>query len=197
MTSPHDAVNSMNKPRPMVPATDCTPHVFWPAGSSGPRAFGSLMIHERMPDSRTAPPLPPYPRRGWPLSPFVTVQLVAAPIVGAIAGAFMNLSATMSLASAMFGGAAVSAALSRYAWPRSDDSGWKLALVATFGNPLFLFALYAVVDTWCGLGRARDIRTCFVSGYAFGLALLCLVPVCTAFLWRWWKSRRTPPNVGP
>ena len=149
-----------------------------------------------MRDSRTAPPLPPDPRRGWPISPFVTAQLVAAPIAGAVAGAFMNLSATINLGTAMLGGALVSAALSRYAWPRSDGSGWKVALVATFGNPLFLFALYAGVDTWCGIGQARDIHTCFVSGYAFGLAFLCLIPVCAGLLWRWWKGRHTPRDVG-
>jgi predicted permease len=106
-------------------------------------------------------------------------------------GAFYDLERAVVFAAVMFGGATVSALVSRFIWPKPDAAGWKLAVVATFANPIFLGALLVMGLGWkCVGGLVKDLYACLAPMMAFLAALLCLAPVCAALLWRWLKSCR-------
>lgn len=82
----------------------------------------------------------------------------------------------------------MSVVVSGFIWPDQDEPGWKLALVATFANPVLLLAILFV-----GLGRdcfvGRGGIECVPILFAAWVAILCLLSIVAGWAWHWWKRR--------
>jgi hypothetical protein len=122
--------------------------------------------------------------------PFVVAQILTASALGAVAGAHVGVGTALLGAVLMFGGSAISVVISCFIWPDQDEPGWKLALVATFANPLLLFALLVMGLGWdCIVHLGGDLFACFAPFIAAWVAILCLLSIFAGWTWHWWKRR--------
>jgi hypothetical protein len=124
------------------------------------------------------------------IPPFVAAQVLSAVVLGVIAGAHAGVGTALLGAVLMFGGSAVSVMVSGFIWPDQDEPGWKLALVATFANPLLLSALLVIGLGWdCILHLGGDFFACLVPLIAVLVVILCLLSIFAGWTWHWWKRR--------
>ncbi|MFI5002753.1 MAG: hypothetical protein ACHQK9_22945 [Reyranellales bacterium] len=109
------------------------------------------------------------------IPPFVYGQVGGALIVGAVAGAFLDLKAVMVFSSVLGGAAAVSA-LVCWRYPGFSAAGWKLWLAGVVANPLFLVAVADSIDEYQCLLGWRSGWSCLFSDVGPQAAGLCLLP---------------------
>jgi hypothetical protein len=128
------------------------------------------------------------------LPAFAVGHVGGALLIGAGIGGLLivDWSAVWEIGGTMAGGALVSALV---CWWRPGYAGawWKLWLVATFANPLFLTALYWTwSDRECLLGH-RTGWNCLLSDLGPDTVGFCLVPPILGLLsnWGWRRFRKT------
>jgi hypothetical protein len=122
------------------------------------------------------------------IHPFVYGHVVAALIVGVVAGAMVDAQAAGMAAALMTAGAIVS---STVCWwkPGFEAPAWRLIPAAILANPLMLLALgYLAVDHECLTGGRRGLN-CLGMAMAILVAGACLLPPFGGWLWRAWKRR--------
>jgi hypothetical protein len=135
-------------------------------------------------------------RMTYDFPPFVVAQCLAAALIGAVAGAHEGLGMALLGAGLMFVGSVFSAVISGMIFLGEDVAGWKQVTVAIFGNPLVMLALLVMALGWkCVVGLEHDLG-CLPTLIAELVAFLCLLPPFVGLLWRWWKCRRLPHNLG-
>jgi len=120
---------------------------------------------------------------------FVYGHVVAALIVGVVAGAMLDAQAAIMGAVMLAAGAMVS---STVCWwkPGLEAPAWLLIPAAILANPLMLLALgFLLVDFDCVVGNKRG-WDCIGAAVAILVAGVCLVPPLGGWLWRSWKRRR-------
>lgn len=127
------------------------------------------------------------------IKPFVMGHLVSAVLVGAGAGAFLDVRASLYVALALLAGAVVSSLVCQWK-PGVEAAGWKLWLVAVIANPILLASLgYMAFDWECVAGLRRGWN-CIGAAIAIAAAGLCLVPPVGGVAWRGWKRYRARPR---
>lgn len=127
------------------------------------------------------------------ITPFVMGHLVAAVLVGAGAGAFLDLRLALYFALALLAGAIVSSFVCQWK-PGVEAPAWRLYLVALIANPILLGSLVVMALDWdCVLGLRRGWN-CFAAAMAIAAACLCLLPPFGGLLWRRWKRYRARPR---
>lgn len=111
------------------------------------------------------------------IHPFVLGSVVAALVVGGVAGSgALNLQAILGLALVMAVGAAIAAVVC-WRWPGLAAPAWKLWPVAVVTNPLFMIGVYWAIDEYdCLFRRVRVGWDCMFSDFGPILAGLCLIP---------------------
>jgi hypothetical protein len=122
------------------------------------------------------------------IHPFVWGHVFAAVIVGAAAGAMLDVQAAIMGAILLAAGAVIS---STVCWwkPGLDAPAWQLIPAAILANPLMLVALgFIAVDGDCIVGNKRG-WDCLGAAIAILVAGICLVPPLGGWLWRGWKRR--------
>jgi hypothetical protein len=128
------------------------------------------------------------------IHPFVWGHIAAAAVVGAGAGATLDVQAAIMGAIMLAAGAVIS---STVCWwkPGLDAPAWQLIPAAILANPLMLVALgFMAVDANCVVGNKRG-WDCIGAAIAILVAGVCLVPPFGGWLWRWWKRRRPAPGT--
>jgi hypothetical protein len=119
---------------------------------------------------------------------FVYGHVLAALLIGLVAGAFLDLKAVMTFGSSMAAGAIASAFVG-WLWPGFAGPGWKLWIAGTIGNPLFLAAaFFAYQDIDCLLGTKTGWGCMFASIEPTVMAS-CLVPPLIGLAVRWLAGR--------
>ncbi len=89
------------------------------------------------------------------ITPFVMGHLVAAVLVGAGAGAFLDLRLSLYFALALLAGAVVSSYVCQWK-PGVEAPSWRLYLVALVANPILPISLVVMALDWdCVLGLRR------------------------------------------
>src|SRR5689334_4739715 len=89
------------------------------------------------------------------MSAFAIGQVAGALLIGALGGAFVNVSSITGFAIAMGIGALASVVICRV-WPGWQGPGWQLWLVGALANPLLLVALVFTADAAdCVIGKAK------------------------------------------
>ncbi len=128
------------------------------------------------------------------ITPFVMGHLVAAVLVGAGAGAFLDLRLSLYFALALLAGAVVSSFVCQWK-PGVEAPAWRLYLVALVANPILLISLVVMALDWdCVLGLRRGWN-CIAAAMAIAAASLCLLPPLGGLLWRRWKRYRARPRA--
>ena len=123
------------------------------------------------------------------ITPFVMGHLVAAVLVGAGAGAFLDLRASLYIALGLLAGAVVSSLVCQWK-PGVEAPAWRLYLVALPANPILLISLVVMALDWdCVVGWRRGWN-CIAAAMAIAAAGLCLLPPFGGLLWRRWKLYR-------
>lgn len=123
------------------------------------------------------------------ITPFVMGHLISAVLVGAGAGAFLDVRASLYFALALMVGAAVSSRVCQWK-PGFEAAGWKLWLVAVIANPILLASLFFMALDWeCVVGLRRDLN-CIAAAISISAASLCLLPPVGGIAWRGWKRYR-------
>ena len=124
--------------------------------------------------------------------PFVVGYVVAAFLIGAGAGATMDLEAAVLGAGLLVGGALVSCLLCW--WLLGFEAPWwQLLLVALFTNPTFVVALgTALFDFGCIVGTKRG-WDCLLAAIAIIIGGGALPTPLGGLFWRWWKRRGPAP----
>mgnify|MGYP003599615353 CR=1 FL=1 len=127
------------------------------------------------------------------ITPFVMGHLVAAVLVGAGAGAFIDMRASLYFALALVAGAVVSSLVCQWK-PGVEAPAWRLYLVALLANPILMISLVVMALDWdCGV-RLRRGWNCIAAAMAIAAAGLCLLPPFGGLLWRHWKRYRARPS---
>jgi hypothetical protein len=109
------------------------------------------------------------------MSAFAVGQVLGALLIGALGGAFVNVSSILSFAIAMGVGALASAFICRI-WPGLQGPGWQLWLVGALANPLLLVALFFAADAAnCVIGSAKG-PACLFGDIGPLVAGVCLLP---------------------
>jgi hypothetical protein len=122
------------------------------------------------------------------IHPFVWGHIAAAVIVGAGAGATLDVQAAIMGAIMLAAGAVISSTVCWWT-PGLDSPAWRLIPVAILANPLMLVALgFMAVDADCIVGNKRG-WDCIGAAIAILVAGVCLLPPFGGWLWRWWKRR--------
>ena len=126
------------------------------------------------------------------IPPFVYGHVIGAFVVGAVAGAFLDLKALMIFSSLLAANAAIG---SLVCWwrPGFDAAGWKLWLVATFANPLMLAAIAFSIDQYDCLIGQRTGWNCMFSDVGPLTVMACLPSPLIGLAVRWWKRRSAVP----
>lgn len=131
------------------------------------------------------------------LPSFVVGQVVGALVIGAAAGAFLDMLAVMTFGIGMMLGAAVSALACRW-WPGYAAPGWRLWLAGSLANPLLLGALgLSLQDYECLLGQKTG-WSCMFADVGPMVAGVCLIPPLLGVGLRWLRKgprdRRPTPR---
>ena len=127
------------------------------------------------------------------ITPFVMGHLVSAVMVGAGAGAFLDVRASLYFALALLVGAAASSRVCQWK-PGFEAAGWKLWLVAVITNPILLASLAVMAFDWECVAGLRRGWNCIGTAIAIAAAGLCLVPPVGGVAWRAWKRYRARPR---
>lgn len=123
------------------------------------------------------------------IKPFVMGHLVSAVLVGAGAGAFLDVRASLYFALALLAGAVVSSLVCQWK-PGVEAPAWPLYLVALVANPILLGSLVVMALDWeCVVGVRRGWN-CIAAAMAIAAASLCFLPPLGGLLWRSWKRYR-------
>ena len=123
------------------------------------------------------------------IDPFAFGHVIAALVAGAVAGAFLDLTAVMVFSSVLAASAIVSA-LVCWRWPGFAAAAWKLWLIGVLANPLFLAAVAFSIEQYeCLVGRKTGWN-CMFSDLGPMVAGMCLLPPIGGLLWRGWKRWR-------
>jgi hypothetical protein len=127
------------------------------------------------------------------IHPFVYGHVIGAFVVGAAAGAFLDLKAMMIFSSLLAANAAIG---SLVCWwrPGFDAAWWKLWLVATFATPLMLAAIAFSIDQYDCLIGQRTGWNCMFRGVGLDTMMACLPSPLIGLAVRWWKG--TAPGNG-
>jgi hypothetical protein len=122
------------------------------------------------------------------IDPFVLGHVVGALVVGAVAGAFLDLKAVLVFSSLLAANAAIG---SLVCWwrPGFEAAGWKLWLMATFGNPLMLAAIAFSIDSYDCLVGARTGWNCLFTDAGPDVIAACLPSPLIGLAVRWWWRR--------
>jgi len=123
------------------------------------------------------------------IHPFVYGHVVGAFLVGAVAGAFLDLKAVLVFSSLLAANAAIG---SLVCWwrPGFEAAGWKLWLVATFANPLMLSAIAFAISSYdCLVGNQTGWNCMFVDAGP-DVIEACLPSPLIGLAVRWWRRRR-------
>ena len=126
------------------------------------------------------------------IHPFVYGHVIGAFVVGAVAGAFLDLKAMMIFSSLLAANAAIG---SLVCWwrPGFDAAWWKLWLVATFATPMMLAAIAFSIDQYDCLIGQRTGWNCMFRGVGPFTVTACLPSPLIGLAVRWWKRRSAVP----
>ena len=127
------------------------------------------------------------------IKPFVMGHLVSAVLVGAGAGAFLDVRASLYFALALLAGAVVSSLVCQWK-PGVEAAGWKLWLVGVIANPILLASLGFMAFDWECVAGLRRGWNCIGAAIAIAAASLCFLPPLGGLLWRSWKCYRARPR---
>lgn len=120
---------------------------------------------------------------------FVYGHVLAALLIGLVAGSFLDLKAVMVFGSGMAAGA-IASALVCWLWPGFAGPGWQLWIAGVIGNPVFLgAAFFAYQDIDCLLGTKTGWGCMFASIEPQVMGA-CLVPPLVGLAVRWLAGRR-------
>jgi|tagenome__1003787_1003787.scaffolds.fasta_scaffold18622097_2 hypothetical protein len=123
---------------------------------------------------------------------FVYGHVIGALVTGAIGGAFLDLTAVLVFAPTLAAAAIVSALVCWW-WPKFDAPAWKLWLVATVANPVFIAGLvWTVAMRDCLTGELKG-WSCLFAEVGFVAAAATLPSQVVGLVVRWWWARRRPP----
>ncbi|TAJ96559.1 MAG: hypothetical protein EPO10_12915 [Reyranella sp.] len=127
------------------------------------------------------------------IKPFVMGHLVSAVLVGAGAGAFLDVRASLYFALGLLAGAVVSSFVCQWK-PGVEAPAWRLYLVALLANPILLVSLVFMALDWeCVVGLRRGWN-CIAAAMAIVAASLCFLPPLGGVAWRGWKRHRARPR---
>ena len=126
------------------------------------------------------------------IHPFVYGHVIGAFLVGAVAGAFLDLKAMMIFSSLLAANAAIG---SLVCWwrPGFDAAWWKLWLVATFATPMMLAGIAFSIDQYDCLIGQRTGWNCMFRGVGLDTMMACLPSPLIGLVVRWWKQRIARP----
>jgi hypothetical protein len=125
------------------------------------------------------------------LHPFVVGHVIAAAVIGMIAGAVMSVLGALFSAGAMVVGALISCLICSV-WPGLGAKARFLWPVAVLANPVMLLALAMVVIEGQCLTDDYPSWNCMAVAVAVLVAGLCLLPPFGGLLWRRLKRESTP-----
>lgn len=129
---------------------------------------------------------------------FVYGHVLGALIVGAVGGAFLDLTAVLVFASGLAAAAVVSSMVCWW-WPKFDAPAGPLWLVATVANPVLLAGLaWSLVNLGCITGETKG-WDCLFSDVGWVAAAGTLPSPIVGLIVRWWWKRRLkspPPSHG-
>ena len=121
---------------------------------------------------------------------FVYGHVLAALLIGFVAGSFLDFKAVMMFGSGTAAGAIASAFVC-WLWPGFAGPGWQLWIAGAIGNPLFLAAaFFAYQDIDCLLGTKTGWGCMFASIEPTVMAC-CLAPPLIGLAIRRLTRRRT------
>src|SRR5206468_6351060 len=124
------------------------------------------------------------------IPPFVYGHVLAALVIGLVAGSFLDLRAVINFGGAMAGSALVSA-LMCWLWPGFAGVGWKLWIVGVLTNPLFLAAaFFAYQDIDCLVGTKTGWGCMFASIEPMVMGVCLALPLFGLAV-RWLAGRST------
>jgi len=123
------------------------------------------------------------------LPSFVYGHVLAALLIGGIAGSFLDLTAVAIFAGTL-AASAVASAFVCWLWPGFAGPGWQLWLAGVVGNPLFLVAaFFAIQDYECLIGTKTGWNCMFSDASLLAMGV-CLGPPLVGLAVRRLASRR-------
>ena len=125
------------------------------------------------------------------IHPFVWGHVIGALAVGAVWGAFLDLTAVVSFAGVLAANAMIGSLICWWR-PGFEAAGWKLWLVATFVNPLMVSAIAYSIDQYDCLAGQRTGWNCMFSDVGPLVVAACLPSPLVGLAVRWWKRRPRP-----
>ncbi len=127
------------------------------------------------------------------IKPFIMGHLVSAVLVGAGAGAFLDVRASLYFALVLLAGAIVSSLVCQWK-PGVEAISWKLWLVAVIANPILVASLVFMALDWECVVGLRGGLNCLAAAIGRAAAGLCLLPPIGGIAWRGWKRYRARPR---
>jgi hypothetical protein len=122
------------------------------------------------------------------IHPFFYGHVIGAFLVGAVAGAFLDLKAVLVFSSLLAANAAIG---SLVCWwrPGFEAAWWKLWPVATFANPMMLAAIAFSINQYDCLTGQQSGWNCMLSDVGPLTVAACLPSPIIGLAARWLKRR--------
>lgn len=128
------------------------------------------------------------------LPSFVYGHVIGALITGAIGGAFLDLKAVLVFGAVLAVGAVVSALVCWWR-PKFDAPAWKLWLVATAANPVFIAGLVWTIDMRACLTGELKGWSCLFADVGLVAAAATLPSPVVGLIVRWAWARWRPRSL--
>ena len=122
------------------------------------------------------------------IHPFVCGHVLGALVIGAVAGAFLDLRAVATFSILMAANAVIGSLVCRWR-PGFEAAGWKLWLTASFANPLMVAAIAFSIDQYDCLISERTGWNCMFAELGPLTAAVCLPSPLVGLAARWWRKR--------
>ena len=120
---------------------------------------------------------------------FVLGHVLGALVIGAVAGAFLDLMAVATFSGVLAANAVVSSLVCWW-WPGLGARWWKLWPMATFASPLMVAALAWSLEQWDCLVAGKTGWSCMLAWLGPDVAGACLPSPLVGLAARWWNKRR-------
>jgi hypothetical protein len=120
---------------------------------------------------------------------FVWGHVIAALVIGAAAGSFLDWQAVAAFSALMAVNAVISSLICWW-WPGFSAAWWKLWPMAALINPLMVAAIAWSLEHWDCLISRRGGWSCMLDDVGLWVAAACLPSPLIGLAARWWRGRR-------